>query len=266
MVERAQLESYRLASRALSRLVKDQLEAFFASLNLGRPEAVRDALTEFVPVLVEQYGAVAATIAAEFYEDMRASQGAVAPFTALTAPGVPVGAITAKIGYLAGHLWTPTPEKMLGGLLVAADKYVKQPGRSTIAANARRENVRYARVPTGAKTCSFCLLLASRDAVYASAASAGDSDGNGFGDDYHGDCDCAVVRIAKPSDYPAGFIPGDAYNMYQSAVDRAATDPVVQDFRADLIAKGDKNANLKATVFAMRREFPDAVRDGVHTH
>jgi hypothetical protein len=247
MVERAQLENYRLASRELSRLVKAELEAFFASLNLGRPEAVRDALTEFVPVLVEQYGAVAATIAAEFYEDMRASQGAVAPFTALTAPGVPVGAIAAKVGYLAGHLWTPTPEKMLGGLLVAADKYVKQPGRSTIAANARRENVRWARVPTGAKTCSFCLVLASRDAVYATAQSAGDS-GSGYGDKYHGDCDCAVVRIAKPSDYPADYLPDDYLAKYEAARDAAG------------------GTDIKSVAAAMRREFPDAVRDGVHAH
>jgi len=247
MVERAQLESYRLATSELSRIVKELLAEFVASLNLDRPEQARDALLEFVPVLAAQYGDVAASMAAEFYEDMRAAQGAVGAFSAATVEGIPVGAVEAKVRYLAGHLWTPEPASILSPLMVATDKYVKQPGRSTMAANARRENVRYARVPTGATTCSFCLVLASRDAVYATAKSAGDS-GSGYGDDYHGDCDCQVVRIAKPSDYPESYLPDDYYAKYQAARDAAGS------------------GNIKDIAAAMRREFPDLVRDGVHTH
>ena len=243
MVERALLEDFRLANNELSRLVKAELAAFFASLNLNRPEASRDALVQFVPLLVAQYGDVAGAMAAEFYEEMRAASGAAGSFTVLGAEGVPVEAVEAKTRYLAGHLWTPTPEAMLGGLLVAADKYVKQPGRSTIAANARREGVRWARVPTGSKTCSFCLVLASRDAVYESKQSAG-----GPGHRFHGDCDCQPVRIGKASDYPEGYLPDDFYAKYQHARETAAS--------------GD----LKDITAAMRREFPDLVNDGVHTH
>lgn len=247
MVERAQLEEYRLASAELARLVKAELAAFFASLNLDRPEQARDALLAFVPLLVRQYGDVAAALAADFYESLRAAQGATGRFTALTAAGVPTGAVEAKVKYLAGHLWTPEPTAMLSPLLVATDKYVKQPGRSTIAANAKRENVRYARVPTGAQTCSFCLVLASRDAVYASKRSAGDL-GRGVGDAFHGDCDCLVIRIAKPSDYPESYLPDDYLAKYEAARDAAGS------------------TNIKAVAHAMRREFPDLVRDGVHTH
>ncbi|TLM87216.1 hypothetical protein [Pseudarthrobacter sp. NamE5] len=248
MVERAQLDTYRLANSELARIVKGLLADFFASLDLDRPEHARDVLLEFVPVLVAQYGDVAATMAAEFYEEMRTAQGATGAFTATLAAGVPTGAIEAKVRYLAGHLWTPEPTAMLSPLLVATDKYVKQPGRSTIAANARRENVRYARVPTGDKTCSFCLVLASRDAVYATVKSAGDGKGTGYGDDYHGDCDCQVVRIAKPSDYPESYLPDDYLAKYEAARDAAGS------------------TQIKAVAAAMRREFPDLVRDGVHTH
>ena len=248
MVDRAQLDAYRLANNELARVVKMLLAEFFASLNLDRPEQARDALLEFVPVLVAQYGDVAATMAAEFYEEMRASQGAQGPFAASLAEGIPAGAVEAKVRYLAGHLWTPKPTAMLSPLLVATDKYVKQPGRSTIAANARRENVRYARVPTGEKTCSFCLVLASRDAVYATAKSAGDGKGTGYGDDYHGDCDCQVVRISKPSDYPESYLPDDYLSKYEAARDAAGS------------------TQIKAVAAAMRREFPDLVRDGVQTN
>jgi hypothetical protein len=243
MVAPADLERFRQANAGLSKLVRDQLEAFFLSLNLSKPEAARDALLEYVPILVAQYGDVAATLAAEWYNELRGTSGAVGRFTALTAASVPAGAAQAKVRFLAGHLWTPEPGAMLGGLLTSTDKYVKQPGRDTIAKNAKREGVRWARVPTGAKTCSWCLTLASRDAVYSSKASAG-----GDGNHYHGDCDCVPTRIAKASDYPPGYLPDDHYAMYQAARNEA------------------QSGNIKDIAAAFRRLHPDAVSDGIHTH
>lgn len=236
----ADLEAYRQANSELSRLVQRDLAAFFASLNLGTPEAARDALLEFLPVLAAQYGDVAASLAAEFYEEMRAASGAVGAFTALSAPGVPAEAVQAKVRYLSGHLWTPEPDGMLGGLLTAADKYVKQPGRSTVAANAKREGVRWARVPTGAKTCSFCLVLASRDAVYHSQDTASAH--------YHGACDCVATRIGSTGDYPDGYLPDGYYEMYQAARNEA------------------QSGDIKDIAASFRRLHPDLVNDGVHTH
>jgi hypothetical protein len=264
MVEPERLEQYRLANAELSRRVRLALEQFFLSLDLTRPELARDALLAFTPTLVERYGAVAAALAADWYEELRAVSGAAGAFQASLAPTVPADAVTAQVRYLAKHLWTPTPEAIIGPLLTSADKYVKQPGRDTMAANARRENVSWARVPTGEQTCAFCLVLASRDAVYATRASAGDSDGTGVGDDYHGDCDCQVVRISGPNDYPEGYLPDNYFNLYQDALD-SRNDPEVRAF-LDSLDPDDKNRMLKATVFAMRRNNPDVVRDGVHTH
>lgn len=243
MVDRSELERFRLANAELSRLVQAELEAFFRSLNLSNPAAVRDALLEFLPVLTAQYGDVAATLAADWYDEARAASGAAGRFRAITAPGVPVEAVEAKVKYLAGHLWTPEPTAMLGGLLAAADKYVKQPGRDTMASNATREGVRFARVPSGSKTCSWCLILASRDAVYLSKKSAG-----GDGHKYHGKCDCVVTRIAKASDYPEGYLPDDYYAMYQAARNESGS--------------GD----IKDIAASFRRLHPDAVNDGVHAH
>ena len=46
---------------------------------------------------------------------------------------------------------------------------------------------RYARVPTGAETCPFCIMLASRGFVYHSRRSAGALD------HWHANCDCRIV-------------------------------------------------------------------------
>ena len=191
------IEQFRSASAGLSKLVRDELEGFFGTLNLAKPEAVRNALLEFVPLLVSEYGAVAETLALDYYDELRAASGAAGVFRATAgATGIPTSAVEAKVRYLAGQLWTPDPASMLGGLLTATDKYVKQPGRDAIAFNAKREGARWARVPTGAKTCSWCLVLASRDAVYLSKQSAGDRRGTGKGDAFHGDCDCLLSASA----------------------------------------------------------------------
>lgn len=247
MVQPADLERFRQANAGLSKLVRDALEAFFRSLDLSRPEAARDALLGFVPVLVARYGDVTATIAADFYEEMRASSGAPGRFTAVTAAAVAPGPVEAKVRFLAGHLWTPTPDLMLGGLLTAADKYVKQPGRNTIAQNAHREGVRWARVPTGAKTCAFCLMLAGRTGqwLYKSERSA-IYDANG--EKYHGDCDCQPIRVTSEADYPEGFDPHEAFRMYDTAREASGSGDI-----KDIAAK-------------MREIYADHLTDGHVTH
>lgn len=243
MVEREAIEQFRLANNELSKRVGGELESFFRSLSLSRPEASRDALLEFLPTLTAKYGDVAASLAADWYEESRAASGDVGRFRASTAPTVPTGAVEAKVRYLAGHLWSPAPNEMLGGLMVAADKYVKQPGRDTVAINAKREGVGWARVPTGAKTCSWCMVLASRDAAYSSKRSAG-----GDGRRFHGDCDCVATRISKASDYPSGYLPDDYQAMYEAARNEAAS------------------GGMKDVAAAFRRLHPSAVNDGVHEH
>jgi hypothetical protein len=243
MIDRDSIERFRKANASLSERTRRALEAFFLTLDFSKPEAARNALLEFLPALTGQYGEVAATLAADWYEELRGASGATGRFRAITAPSVPAGAVEEKVRFLAGHLWTPEPMAMLGGLLIAADKYVKQPGRDTMASNARREGVRWARVPTGAKTCSWCLVLASRDAVYATKQSAG-----GDGHRFHGACDCVATRIAKASDYPEGYLPDDYYAMYQAARNEAAS--------------GD----MKDVAAAFRRLHPDGVTDAVHNH
>lgn len=240
----AALEEYRSANSELSERVQDAVRDFVSSLDLNKPDLARDALLEFTPALTAQYGDVAAVLAADYYEEMRAASGVAGRFSASLASAVPTAAVGAQTRYLAGHLWTPTPEAILGPLLTSMDKYTKQPGRDTIAVNAKREGARWARVPSGAKTCSWCLMLASRDAVYVSRQSAG----GGGGDSYHGDCNCQPVRIGRNDDYPEGYLPEGYYEKYMAARDEATS--------------GDLN-DIAA---AMRRLHPDLVTDGVHTH
>lgn len=263
MVDPASIERYRSATSELSARVAAELAAYFAALDLSKPEAVRDALLEFLPALVAQYGQVAEVLAMDWYEELRAAAGAAGRFrVAAPAAAVTAERVESKVRYLAGQLWTPEPAAMLAGLAAATDKYVKQSGRDTIAWNAKREGATYARVPTGAKTCAFCLVHASRDAIYTSKRAAGDRES---GNEFHGHCDCEVVRIGSHEDYPESYLPDDYYDMYSIARDKMSSDPEVRAFM-DSLDPNDKNRQLKGITFAMRREFPGSINDGVSAH
>lgn len=262
MVERESIERYRSASSELSRLVVAELAAYFAALDLSKPEATRDALLEYMPLLVAEYGQSAAALALDWYEELRFESGATDVFRLeMPTPSVSPERVEAKVRFLAAQLWTPEPAAILGSLSIATDKYVKQHGRDAVAWNAELEGARYARIPTGAKTCTFCLIQASRDAVYVSERSAGARE---EGNEFHGFCDCEIVRIASDDDYPPGYLPDDYYDMYSIARDKLS-DPEVKAFM-DSLDPHDKNRQLKGIAFALRREFPDSVNDGVHTH
>lgn len=267
MASRESIEQHRLAAAGLSELVAAELAAYFAALDLSRPEAVRDALLEFMPLLVAEYGQVSTALAMEWYEQLRFESGGAGAFivAAPPTPSITAERVESKVRYLAAKLWTPEPEAMLSGLTTASDKYVKQYGRDTVMWNATQEGASYARVPTGEKTCAFCLVQASRDAVYFSRQSAGDVKGTGVGDDFHGDCDCEVVRISSGEDYPPGYLPDDYYDMYRVGHDATRTDPEVIAFM-DSLDPNDKNRLIKGVAFALRREFPDQLKDGVHAH
>ena len=197
------------------------------------PETVRNVFLESMPQIVETYGAASGEVAAEYFEELTG-------YSADPSDGPVADQVESQVRYRAGHLWTPQPADALGGLLVDVDRFVKAFGRNTIYDNSDRHGTRYARIPTGSHTCAFCMVLASRDAVYLSRRSAG-----GDGNKYHGDCDCQVTPVNDIADYPEGYDPEELYAIYQNARDESGS--------------GDLN-DIVATA---RRQNPDMFTDGV---
>ena len=235
MPTRAEVDLLRTAQAELTKRVRRELASLAGTLT-GNPQAIRDTLLQVVPALVAEYGEVAATISAEWFEEVYGARAAMA---------APIRAefIEQGVRYAAGHLFEGNTAATISALDTKLDKWIKQAGRDTISASADRHNIAWARVPSGAKTCSFCLVMASRGAVYGREWAAG-----GRGHDYHGDCDCQVVAVRSADDLPEGYDPDELYDLYSAARDAAGS--------------GD----IKDIAAAMRREFPDRVSDAVHDH
>ena len=76
MVSAASIRALRKAQAGVTALVRRDLSKFYAALDLTDAEAARDALLEYVPVIVNNYGEVSATVAADWYDGLRQAAGA----------------------------------------------------------------------------------------------------------------------------------------------------------------------------------------------
>ena len=139
--------------------------------------------------------------------------------------------------------------KLLKGDLRGFAEYCGELGRNdvlrslneTVIQNAGRDKkkgVHFARVPTGAETCTFCLMLASRGAVYHTRKTAGEFR------HLHRRCDCKVVPGFDPdpdAELVEGVKPKELYEQWRA------------------FERVDKEVDAPSlTKQAMKRQIPDA--------
>lgn len=211
MASRREVEALNRGLEMVSSAARRDLVALFSRLDLSNPAAARDALLEAVPLISDRYGQAAATLACDWYEMLRRDAGLPDSFRARPADTYPSEAVAARVRSAAGHLFDGDLRDALDSLATSLDKYVKQPARDTVTSNAARDKAwspGVARVPMGSDPCDFCLMLASRGAVYASEDTAGKTK------KYHGNCNCVPTLIKSPRDYPAGYDPDALYEDY----------------------------------------------------
>lgn len=228
MASRADVVAYQRAASNLVALAVRDLAWFWGGLDLTNPAATRDSLLEFFELIGDTYGAAAGSMAAEWWEELRDKAGASGVSRAVIAD---LDDITARaqgrVRFGARHLWTGDPDATRSFANGVADWMVKQVGRETVdlSTGADRARPRWARVPTGAVTCAFCVMLASRGPVYRSERTAG-----GDGIRFHADCDCVATPMWDETDLPAGYDPDRLYQMYRDA-DGGGTSQVLARMR-----------------------------------
>ena len=101
-------------------------------------------------------------------------------------------------------------------VLQRIDYEMKRSANMSVVENGRRDpkRVRYARVPTGAETCDFCLMLASRGFVYQSEGTAGAGH-------THYACDCRCVPGWDGMEVE-GYDPDAIYDRWQGRITEIA--------------------------------------------
>lgn len=234
MATLADVAEFRAAQVDVVTLALSELSAWWERLGLSLAGNVPVAEVEtYTSDLVTAYGDVLSSVAADWYDELREQSGVPGRFRARMVDPVPREQAAAVARWAIGPLFSaaPDPPQALSNLSGGVQRLVAQPGRDTIATSVDLDptDARWARVPTGATTCAFCLLLASRGAAYHSEEDAG-----GMASSYHGGCDCVATPVWPGQQEP--YDVGALSELYNAARAKAGGDPkaILAQMRLDL--------------------------------
>lgn len=175
----------------------------------------RDLVIQALAAVMPTYTTMAAQASADFYDAARElAVGEKMGAKAISGydEAKTAGAVRAFVRFVVdGRVETFNDQ-----VLQRVDYEMKMSAANSTIENGRRDKrkPRYARVPTGAETCDFCLMLASRGFVYNSQSTA--SMGH-----VHSGCDCRIVAGwdgMEVDDYD----PRSIYDRWQDAIDAKA--------------------------------------------
>lgn len=227
-MSKATLEKISVANDKIAAEVDVELRRLLRGIPLDNPTLAKAQLFEVIPPLVERWGDVAATAAAEWFEEFRDVEGVPGSFRAELAAGVPLEQINARLGYATretGHLFAGQDSEFESFLSLFVNEYVLQPGHQTVMQNANRDNASFARVPEPG-ACEFCLMLASRGFVYSRKTVDQTSTAYGQLSRYHGGCRCHAMPVWDETRARVvyGYDPDKLYKMYEDAAKKSSTD------------------------------------------
>ena len=178
----------------------------------------REAAKLIMEGFVQAYDDKAAEFASQWY-DYRAEQGGARLKQAVTMTVYEPGSVDDVARYQAKKLAKEGDAAFARACGEFARNDAFRSLNETIIANVGRDRDKgamFARVPTGTETCTFCLMLASRGAVYHSRKTAGEWR------HFHRGCDCKVVPSFEgdpDAELVQGVKPRELYARYKQFKD-----------------------------------------------
>lgn len=171
----------------------------------------REALADVLPSLIERYGLAAGTMAAAWYDDLRAKQGIAGSFLA---EPVEIGSVGADelARWGVGPLFAAEPDWATARSLIEGgmQRRILNGARETVtgAAIADPQADGWQRQTAGG--CSFCQMLAGRGAVYSES-----------GADFASHDRCRCVAVPAFTGQPRPVKPFTPSDRVASDADRA---------------------------------------------
>ncbi len=229
-------------SKELPKAVLDNYEEILAKLSTQSQEKLTQALRkvdysdykkakEELTVLFQELAGgstdIASQFGADFYEAVSQYQtGELAGAHAYNGydPSYSANIIGSKVTAISKEEDLLKQEKMWdelqAELMRNLDNQIRKSANSSClhAGYVDKRRPRFARVPSysgGNKPCLFCLMLASRGAVYYSRETAGELN------EYHQHCSCKAVPIFDGASVQ-GYKPEQLYDVWQEEVDKMA--------------------------------------------
>lgn len=218
MISRVDFDNYNKAVAELvneaSKATSDQIKAWARLHPDASVAEYREFAKETMDGMCQVFGEAASGLAAQWY-DVQAMASGVTLSPAITEVTYSPEQIKKVSHYQAKKLLNGDIEGFADSCAEYVENNVKQSLNDTILSNAARDKeagVRFARVPTGSETCTFCSMLASRGAVYHSRKTAGEQS------HYHRRCDCKIVpgfEENPDAEIVEGYIAQEYYDLWK---------------------------------------------------
>lgn len=132
--------------------------------SLNDPRDAKAALMDLLPDVVETYGLAASSLAADFYDDLRAERGIAGTFTAIV-PEVPEAGSQALVAWALDNAQDSGTFQSL--VLGGVQKRISNGARNTITTSSIADPHARGWMRVGSGRCDFCAMLISRGAVYS---------------------------------------------------------------------------------------------------
>ena len=168
----------------LTGLAEKDLSLIWAQFDSA--DMARDGLMRVLPELVDVYGSAAATLGADWFDEMRDEAKVTGRFRAIPAELPDVGRTDALARWGVGPLFQAEPDfttalaKVVGGL----HRIVSDVDRQTVAQSSIADpKARGWQREVSAKACEFCIMLAGRGAVFSESTADFES---------HDACSCSA--------------------------------------------------------------------------
>lgn len=210
-IPRSYIENYSKALNVVSDKARSAMVDALSQIDYTADVAsIRQAVIAIMQPACGASSTMAARLAADFYDGLRASFGISDEFNAEVyshrEPEATDGAVRAFADKLKGD--TPNVNAFQNLCADRIDYETRLAANKCVEHNAKRDPLKpkWARVPTGIETCEFCIMLASRGFVYHSEETASHA---------HAHCDCRIVPSWDKSPKAQGYDPDDYYKQWR---------------------------------------------------
>lgn len=171
-ISAADVERYREAMDAIAQEASAYVADALAVTRGVGVTSIREAAIEALTDSIGIHGDMAQALAGQLFDEVCEAEGIETDEFELYDDVIDAAMLEAKVRYLARSVVEGRRQVFVDDCGALADMYAWMCNREAMVRNCARENMRFARIPTGPSTCDFCLMLASRGFVYHSRDAA----------------------------------------------------------------------------------------------
>lgn len=226
-VTQARLDRYRADVDAYGDAAASYVEQYIAALIAGTPgmavNELRDEAIEAVEDSLNAFGDQASALALDLFDEITEAYGIEAD-TAIY-DTVPREMIDGGVRFRAIELADGRVDAFTRDVADLTRYYIHRSAFENMERNCERNDLRYARVPSGRETCGFCFMLSSRGFVYRSEQTAGSTNA------YHDNCDCVIVPGFEGvpwNEQVEGYDPDAMYERWKGCLDTVGGDDALR--------------------------------------